>query len=350
MPAPVSVEVDAPPPPVRPAAPPPGAAPLACTLKVSFSNNIYPSLLLSLGSADPEYTRCLTVALDGAAEGQNYRVEIASTLLQSAAVSTVRATAGHFEVEPDLPWNFQVLRRVAQLRPETIVVNVYGPKDVPIQASLTCVVHPVNEVISRLYDAETGAWVDMSLCYAAFVNEDHPWINQILEEAVAKDGLARFSGYEFGEESVVRQMQAVWDALAARGLNYVDVATMSGGVPNVATQYVRFLDQSIRDQGANCVDASALFASVFRRIGLRPVLLFRPGHCLVAVYDSAQGGHLLAVETTMLSSASFGEAFKYGSQELGGIVPHLDSPGYSSVDIAGARQSGVRPIEYDDGH
>jgi hypothetical protein len=162
--------------------------------------------------------------------------------------------------------------------------------------------------------------------------------------------VTHFSGYEFGEVSVAEQMQAIWAALASRHLSYVDLGTVStADVSDVATQYVRFLDQSVRDQGANCVDASVVVAAIFRRIGLRPVLVFRPGHCFVAVYDSAAGGQLLALETTLLGSSSFSAALVYGAQELQNTTANLGTPGYSLVDIGTARAQGVRPIAYAEG-
>jgi hypothetical protein len=337
----------------RPAAPVKAdkpAADITLEVRATFDNNIYPSLLLSFAAADPAFTRCLTVAVTGAVKGQSYQLELASDLLERPATQTVTAPSDRFELHPLLPWNYGALRGITQLRPETFLAtlksNATSPNTPSIETSTTCMIHPVNEVVSRIFNVETDAWQDMSICYAAFVNEDHPWINQILSEATQRDGLARFSGYEFGPDSVVRQMRAVWDALAARGLSYADLATTSGAVPDVNTQYVRFLDQTLHDQGANCVDASVLLASVFRRIGLRPVLIFKPGHCFVAVYDAAQGGQLIGLETTLLSAAPFGSAFAMGAQELNNTIPHLDSPGYSSVDIAVARQAGVRPIEF----
>jgi hypothetical protein len=333
--------------PVRPAKP---AADITVEVRATFDNNIYPSLLLSFAAADPAFTRCLTVAVTGAVKGQSYQLELSSGLLERSAVQTVTAPSDHFELHPLLPWNYGALRGVIQLRPETFLAtlksNAASANAISVDTSTTCMVHPVNEVVSRIFNVETDSWQDMSICYAAFVNEDHPWINQILSEATQRDGLARFSGYEFGSDSVVRQMRAVWDALAARGMSYADLATTSGAVPDVNTQYVRFLDQTLHDQGANCVDASVLLASVFRRIGLRPVLIFKPGHCFVAVYDAAQGGQLIGLETTLLSAAPFGSAFSMGAQELNNTIPHLGSPGYSSVDIAVARQAGVRPIEF----
>jgi hypothetical protein len=155
-----------------------------------------------------------------------------------------------------------------------------------------------------------------------------------------------FTGYQFGAQSVAQQVQTVWNSLAARGLSYVNVATDSGTSSLVSTQYVRFLDQSVHDQGANCVDASVLFCSILRRIGLRPVLLFRPGHCFTGFYDAAEGGHVIAFETTMLSQASFQAAAAEGAKELQATIPFLGTPQYSVVDVALCRQQGISPIPY----
>ena len=143
------------------------------------------------------------------------------------------------------------------------------------------------------------------------------------------------------------QMQAIWTTLSERGLNYVDLATTSSQVSGISSQYVRFIDQSLKDQGANCVDASILFASIFRRIGLRPVLVFVPGHCFVCVYDTDQGGQLIALETTLLSSAPYADAVSAGEKEMTIASQTLGQPGYSSIDISLARDSGVQPIEFE---
>ena len=329
------------------AAQPAARAGLDCEVTASFHDNIYPSLVLSMGSSYPDYARCLSLAITRAPVGQPCKIRIESTLFQQPLTYTATPTADRWTVTPDLPWNYAALRRWSQVQPELFVVSVTAGGRT-IQRTFTATVHAVNEAVSRVYDPDSTAWQDTSVCFAAFVNEDHPLINPLLQEATARGGVAHFTGYELGPNSVLPQMQAVWEALAARGLNYVDLGTTSGGVAEVETQYVRFLDQALRDQGANCVDASALFASIFRRIGLRPVLIFRPGHCLVAVYDAQAGGQLIGLETTMLGSASFATALAYGSQELQSTQPDFGTPGYSAVDIVAARDQGVKPIAYEE--
>jgi hypothetical protein len=163
---------------------------------------------------------------------------------------------------------------------------------------------------------------------------------------MAGGGVRAFTGYQFGAQSAMLQAQAVWDALAARGLSYVNVATDSGTSAAVSTQYVRFLDQSVRDQGANCVDASVLFASVLRRIGLRPVLLFRPGHCFAGYYDAPRGATSSPSRRPMLGGGLVRAAAEEGAKELQSTLPFLGSQQYSVVDIALCRQQGINPIPY----
>jgi hypothetical protein len=345
--APVPLPAPAVPATAADSAPPPApAARPVCELTASFEANIYPSLLLSFAAAYPEYARCLTVTLRNLPASGSCQLRIDSDLFLRPLQVAVPAGSGGSTVSPELPWNFDALRRTTQMGPQTFVATLLVDGQTAAEANLLCTVHSVNEAVSRVYNSSTAQWQDTSVCFAAFVNEDHPWINALLQEAVAAGSVHAFTGYQGGGQSTLQQAQAVWDALAARGLSYVNVATDSGSSPFVSTQYVRFLDQSVRDQGANCVDASVLFASVLRRIGLRPVLIFRPGHCFTGFYDASDGGRLVAFETTMLGSAPFAAAAVEGTKELQTTLPFIGTPQYSIVDVALCRQQGISPIPY----
>ncbi|HEY1848831.1 MAG TPA: hypothetical protein VGG37_06480 [Opitutaceae bacterium] len=349
MPAPAPTLPPAPAAPALEAAAEPTPGPAArptCELAGSFDSNIYPSLLLSFAAAYPEYARCLTATLRNLPASASCQLRIDSVLFLRPLQVSVQANGGSATVSPELPWNFDALRRTTQMGPQTFVATILVDGQTAAEASLLCTVHSVNEAVSRIYNGSTAQWQDTSVCFAAFVNEDHPWINALLQEAVASGSIRAFTGYQGGPQSILLQAQAVWDALAARGLNYVNVATDSGTSPFVSTQYVRFLDQSVRDQGANCVDASVLFASILRRIGLRPVLFFRPGHCFTGFYDASEGGRLVAFETTMLGSAPFAAAAAEGAKELQSTLPFIGTPQYSIVDVALCRQQGINPIPY----
>ena len=303
VPVPLAPAQAASPAPVAAAKPAATEAP-SCEMTASFQNNIYPSLMLSFGVAYPEYARCLTVNLRGLPPVGDPQLRIDSDLFLQPLVVPVSPVSGAASINPELPWNYDALRRTTQMEAHTFVASLAVDGKPQSETPLVCTVHSVNEAVSRIFMASSGQWQDTSVCFAAFVNEDHPMINALLQEAMAGGSVRAFTGYQYGAQSALQQAQAVWDALAARGLSYVNMATDSGTSPLVSTQYVRFLDQSIHDRGANCVDASVLFASVLRRIGLRPVLLFRPGHCFTGFYDAPEGGHIVAFETSYLGSGT----------------------------------------------
>ena len=328
----------------QPAAPSPSAPSLE--LAGSFQNNLYPSLMVSLGVAYPEYTRFLTLAVRNLPASGVLQLRVESPLFVEPLQLPLKNFGEAAALNPELPWNFDVLRRTVQTSPQSFVATLWADGKPLAETSLVCTVHSVNEAVSRIFVASSGQWLDTSVCFAAFVNEDHPWIATLLQEAVASGGVRAFTGYQNGSQSAQQQVQAIWEALAARGLSYVNVATDSGVSPLVSTQYVRFLDQSVHDQGANCVDASVLFASILRRIGLRPVLMFRPGHCYTGFYDASEGGHIIAFETTYLNVAPFSAAVAEGAKELQSTLPYLGTQQYSIVDIAICRQQGINPIPY----
>jgi hypothetical protein len=323
------------------------AAQPTCEISASFQTNIYPSLLLSFGAAYPEYARCLSVGLRNLPRSGSLQLRIDSNLFIRPLELGFEAPGDSAILTPELPWNFDLLRRTSQMGPQTFVATLLADGRVAAEATVVCTVHSVNEAVSRIFVQSTGQWQDTSVCFAAFVNEDHPWINTLLQDAIAAGTIRGFNGYQSGPQGAIFQAQAIWDTLAARGLSYVNVATDSGTSPLVSTQYVRFLDQSIHDQGANCVDASVLFCSILRRIGLRPVLLFRPGHCFVAFYDSPDASHLVAFEPTMLGQAQFPAAAAEGAKELQATLPFIGTSQYSLVDIALCRQQGVNPISFE---
>lgn len=324
--------------------PAPAPAP-SFEMTASFQNNIYPSLMLSFGASYPEYSRCLSFAVHNLPAAASAQIRVESALFISPLQVPV-PSPGAPALSPEIPWNYDLLRRTTQLTPQAFAATLVVDGRPAAEATLVCTVHSVNEAVSRIFLQSTGQWQDTSVCFAAFVNEDHPWINGLLQECVAAGSVRAFTGYQAGGPSALQQAQAVWEALAARGLSYVNVATDSGTSPLVSTQYVRFLDQSVHDQGANCVDASVLFASVLRRIGLRPVLIFRPGHCFTGFYDSQEGGRIVAFETTLLGSAPFAAAAAEGARELQQTLPLIGAPQYSVVDIALCRQQGINPIPY----
>ena len=75
---------------------------------------------------------------------------------------------------------------------------------------------------------------------------------------------------------------------------------------------VRFIDQSLTNTQANCVDGSVLFASLLRKISIEPFLVTVPGHMYVGFYLGAGKSQFIGLETTVIGLADVADEKKPG--------------------------------------
>jgi hypothetical protein len=158
-----------------------------------------------------------------------------------------------------------------------------------------------EEPASDAAAADDGS-ADMGWMFAAYVNEGSGVVDKILKEALATRLVDHFAAYQGSSDDVLREVFAIWAALQARGIHYSSVTTTPGGTQTVYHQYVRFIEESLQNEQANCVDGSVLFASILRKLGMRTFLVTVPGHMYMGVYVAGQGDDRIAIETTMLGA------------------------------------------------
>jgi len=231
-------------------------------------------------------------------------------------------------------------------------------------------------------DASQGEYTDLGWMFAAYVNENSPIVDQILKEALATKIVDSFAGYQKGPGEVVKEVLAIWTVLQNRGIKYSNITTTAGDSPSVYSQHVRFVDESVANEQANCVDGSVLFASILRKLGLRSFLATVPGHMFMGVYLTADGDQRVAIETTMIGGReheeeaalkvmdglngiraklekktaesvawkTFATALAVGTQNLERNKAKFeaeDEPQYQITDINEARKDGIMPISYE---
>lgn len=229
-------------------------------------------------------------------------------------------------------------------------------------------------------DGADPEYTDLSWMFAAYVNENSPIIDQILKEALATRIVNGFSGYQGGREDVLREMFAIWKALQDRGIKYSNITTTPASSPIIYSQHVRFVDESLASEQANCVDGSVLFCSVLRKLGIRSFLVSVPGHMFMGAYLTRGGDERVALETTVLGISgkeaeepsvprslaavrkslsketresgawkTFLAAFNVGTETL---VKHeakfeaQDDLDYQIIDINENRRDGIMPIAH----
>jgi len=324
----------------------------------------------------------LAVDLGGLPKGANVEVEISvdGYMKPSKWKGRIRKTTedGEVRVFPKGLWDYSALMRVRQQRPVNATFKVTVNGETLDEETQTCTMRSLNDcAFYVLWEEDGEEFDDFSWLFSAYVNENHPWVDGILKEALDSGLVSSFTGYQSEDpEEVMAQVFAVWNVLQRRGIKYSDVSTTTPS-KFVFSQNVRFLDQSIKSTQANCVDGSVLMASVLRKIGISPYLVMVPGHCFLA-FDTGddEDSEIIGLETTMIGNAqlkplkvfadlsekgklrelkisheSFTEAIEAGNEAIEENAEALDSeedPDTQLISISEARELGIMPIAFDE--
>ncbi len=332
--------------------------------------------------------------------------EITVTLKENALMNQsswrgVLPTGGtEYYVAPRISYKFDQLRKVHQQVPLDITFRVTADGEELGEKSHTITVRSVNdcpfgvadseETIEETDEEEEGeteeaneeeaaGYTDLGWMFAAYVNESSPIVDKILKEALATKIVNSFGGYQGDEANVLREVLAVWTALQNRGIKYSSITTTAGASELVYSQHVRFVDESLANEQANCVDGSVLLASVLRKIGLRTFLVTVPGHMYMGFYLNGKEGDRLALETTIIGARldekasmevealrdfektldpkvaqgagwkSFAAALQAGTANLAENAEKFEGendPQHQITEIDEARKEGIMPISH----
>lgn len=288
---------------------------------VEMDEQIFPSYLLATAAMkwpapnDPTYIGDPDGQLGIAVTGYlyrpiRYRLEIKAPEIMETAVfeHTISKSRQTHEIFPKIKYRFAVLEKIEQPMPLNITFTLYVDGELYAEKVLTVKVHSIHDCPSIILHRK-GAILDRNWMFAAYVNENHPWIvNQFLPELMRAGLVNSFTGYQVSELEVYRQVFAIWAELQQRGFRYSDVAIPTVMSQNVRNQYVRFLSESVSTAQANCVDGSVVFASVLRRISLDPVLVLTPTHCFLGFYLDREHQRWAFLETTLLGNTEISDS------------------------------------------
>jgi len=340
--------------------------------KFEFDRELYPSYILTVSGPheNVEIPKNYIGDPGGIAEVwivssvPNARVHVDISIDGWASPSELDATLAkpgtRYRLAPYIRYDFVQLSRTNQSYPAMIryAISVNGVDLGWDQIQIR--VRSVNDVPFYVESDLTGEALDLSGIFAGFVNESHPAVQQILQEALGLKAVQRFVGYTGNPADTSLQALAIWYALQRRRVRYSNVTTPSAASPSgrVYSQAVRFIDESIDSQQANCVDGSVLFASVLYKIGIHPILVRVPDHMFVGYWLNEEHSAYEFLETTLLGEGRqpgslkeslnrFSQAVEFANKVFNeGVQPAIEKeePGYMLIDIAEIRKLGINAI------
>ncbi len=279
-----------------------------------------------------------------------------------------------YTVFPKVKYRFDTLSQCSQATPSTVTYRVKLGGGTVQEKSATVTIRSIQDCPIKVLVGEEV--IDTSFAFAVYVNEQHPFMDKLLREALDIGVVDSFIGYQAKSESeVLRQVYAIWDLLVARDVRYSSITTTAADSDQILSQNVRSLEDTINNQQANCVDGSVLLVTLLRKIDIESFLILVPGHCYAGFFLDAEHTKALAIETTLVGAEveepdeldplldesvdeslrgdyswpSFVRALEEGtgkfvaSQEKFQDETEVD---YRIIDISAARKLGVLPIPH----
>lgn len=279
--------------------------------EVSYSqeldNTLYPSFILGLANYNgKQNSEMFRYAVTNPKRNSVLRIVMDSSQLNYTTIfqETMAENGVRYTFEPLVKWKYGNLAHVRQSGMVDLTFTCYiNDEEVDVK-NLRLNYRPVNECLLGVYDT-CNHYVDHRWMFAAFVNEEHPFLDLMLNEILEQGIVSRFTGYQLGEKQVDEQVFAIWYYVQTRGIHYSSISSTSRASKRANTQNIRFLDEVYRNKQANCIDACAFMASILKKIGIKPVIFLEPSHAYLGYYKDKNKKKLALLETTLAGNIDF---------------------------------------------
>ena len=355
-------------------------------------NQIFPSLVIGAAAVKPDSEvfavwngnnigdeqGIVGASAEGVPEGSRVELEVRENdFMHGSRAEGTAESSEPLSIHPKIAWKYDKLARVKQAVPVDVTMELKVDGKTVGEKTITATVRTVNDCLFGVTEpGEEENYTDYSWLFAAYVNENHPWVDETLKEALDTKIVSSFDGYQSEDpQQVLLQVFSIWNVMQRKGLRYSSVTATAAETESVNSQHVRLFDESVKAAQANCVDGSVLLAAILRKIGLDPHLVSVPGHMFLAF--SLDDDTMVGLETTMLgdadipavdakrlksflkldieekrneeSWATFEAALDTGTQALQEASDKFDGDDtdYQLIDIAAARNLGILPISSD---
>ncbi|MBR3412001.1 MAG: hypothetical protein IKG81_04855 [Bacteroidales bacterium] len=277
-----------------------------------LENQFYPSLVLGVASlSDLNYgltdTNALfSISVTAPVSNAVLRITIDSSKLNYVTIfqEVLPTKDMRYTFYPTVKWKFDKLYRTRQQGTADLTFTCYiNDEEVDIK-NLRINYRSANDCLLSVRDANNHNH-DYRWLFAAYVNEEHPYIDSILSGILSQGVVSKITGYQGDTKSVVSQVEAIWYYALDRGITYSSISCTATPTTRSNVQHIRFFDEVYNSRQANCVDACVFFASIIRKIGLKPVIFVEPCHAYLGYYTDKGRRNLRLLETTITAWVDF---------------------------------------------
>ncbi len=226
----------------------------------------------------------------------------------------------------------------------------------------------VNDVVfSDMKDKDKAFPIDYAenaVLYACYVTAEDPivkyYAQQIQQKVLKGETAAGVGGNsQVGEKQLneaYRALAGVYNAMLLDKMVYSETSTnytTYGGSNSSSSEHIRLPREVITGNTGLCIELALLHCSVYRAMGLSPVLFLIPGHAYPAI---KMGNNIIPIEATGVGGEGIGgrmsaiDALKAGQKEMSDAFAAMQKgqPGYYMLDIDQLYNQGYKDMELKD--
>ena len=296
---------------------------LSVSFDEAFENTVYPSYLLAFASPQTKKSTNLNLieyTFTSPKENSRLKIVLESSLINNETVllQNFDSQGKKYTISPMINWNFETLKKLRQSGCVDLNFKCYLDDEEIVCKTLRLNYRPVNECIYHMKEGKHKNQ-DLAYMYGAYVNEDHPKIDMVLKEALKTGVVNSYFGYKQGEkekENTLNQIFSIWYYLQLKGVKYSNITNTSNTSYKVYTQYIRLIDEVLDNDQANCADGSVFLCSILKKIDIKPIMVFVPGHMYIGYYTKENKSKLEFLETTLIGAVNFNEVDKNPHENL----------------------------------
>lgn len=309
---------------------------------IDWGANIFPAYILSMNTMDPKTfpksddylgdpLSVVGILINNPRGNSTVNIEIEPTPFSKGVSETfnLERKGRTYAIFPKVSWDYEKLQCNEQATPIDFIFKVTVNGKIVTQTA-TANLRALDDCPLGSYDYK-GDPINLMFLAAAYVNQDHPLITDLMKEIREKKILRDFISIQGGLGPTIQQVYAFWKLLRDKGISYSTITNVSSKDKEVNSQRIRLLEDVIDETQANCIDGTALFASCLEKISIPSQLILVPGHAFLGYYvplvSTGQNGEKKTfnqqfyLETTLLGApnltlSSLAQKYKVKPSEI----------------------------------
>lgn len=298
-----------------------------------LQNVFYPSLVMGVASLQDPATlsdtdAVFSVSVTAPVSNAVLRIQIDSSNLNYVTIiqEVLPVKDVRYTFYPSVKWKYPNLYHTRQQGSADLTFTCYiNDEEVDVK-NIRLNYRSANECPLCIRDAN-GRNHDYRWLFAAYVNEEHPYIDSIVSTITNQGVVSTITGYQKNAATVEKQVEAIWYYALERGITYASISCTSNPTES-NVQHIRFFDEVFNSRQANCIDACVFFASIMRKIGLKPVIFVEPCHAYLGYYTDSRRKNIKLLEATITSWVNFPQLTKNYQETM---AAHPDAQGRDRI-------------------